>query len=63
MKNDQHDRKRFSWVGALLLIGHLAIIAGLGISALSERPRTLRPLGPAPSILDGVQADVEPSPR
>ena len=46
----QHG-KRISVLGMILLIGHLAIIAGLAFSALSPRP-TLSTTSPAMTILN-----------
>jgi hypothetical protein len=54
MKNNEQQSKRFSWVEIVLVIGHLVIIAGLGISALGARP-VQPPLVPSISILDSLE--------
>jgi len=64
MTNEEQTPKRFSWIGVVLLIGHLAIIAGLGVSALTDRPQPPpRPFAPGMSILDSFQGDAAPTPR
>ena len=63
MKNDERTPKRFSWIGVVILIGHLAIIAGLGVSALTDRPQPIRPFAPGMSILDSFRVDAAPTPR
>jgi hypothetical protein len=56
MKNTRLDQKGFSWVRLLLVVGHLAIIAGLAISASAERRSRLEP---SVGILERFQADSE----
>jgi hypothetical protein len=60
MKNTRLDQKRFSWVKLVLVVGHLAIIAGLAVSASANR-RTRLP-GPLRGIAGSFQVDGEGGP-
>lgn len=53
MKNTMLDPKRCSWYRLALIVGHLAIIGMLSISALKERKApVLNEPAPPMSILD-----------
>jgi len=54
MKNNDQQPRRFSWIEVTLVVGHLVIIAGLGLSALMDRP-VQTPRFPSISILDSLE--------
>ena len=54
---------RDRWVEMILVLGHLALIAGLAVSALSDRPERRRVISAGPSILESLKAGVEDAPR